>query len=95
MRFHRDVTTAIGVVLLFSAAAGFAQEHFDVVSIKPVRSAPNGLRLSQDAGRIHYVAASFRELVARAYRQKDQDVEGPAWIDGMRFDVDATYPNAI
>jgi uncharacterized protein (TIGR03435 family) len=75
MRFYRSVTTAIAAILLLSAATGSAQEHFDVVSIKPVRSAPNGLRLSQDAGRIPKM---LQRLLTQPFRLRAHLAEKPA-----------------
>jgi uncharacterized protein (TIGR03435 family) len=47
---------------------------------------------STDPGRVTYTGVNLKSLVARAYGVKEFQVEGPAWLEGERYDVIATIP---
>jgi len=71
---------------------------FEVASIKaPAPSSPDQIRMSisNDPGRIHYSNLALRDLISMAYRVKTYQVEGPAWIDNTRFEVDAKLPDGV
>ena len=69
--------------------------HFEVVSVKPV---PPGTGLgfyggpgSSDPERVHYAAASVRDLISDALHVGREVISGPAWLDS-RYEVDAKIP---
>jgi len=75
---------------------------FDAASIKPF-VAPGGRGTflfaggrggpgSSDPGRIHYPSVTLRNLLTIAYDVKDFQISGPGFLDGERFDVQATMP---
>jgi uncharacterized protein (TIGR03435 family) len=79
--------------LFFLGAIAAAQPRFEAASVKPAGAALHaGRRIWETPGRIHYTAVSLRELIMRAYRRKDYQVETPGWMDAEGFDIDATFP---
>jgi uncharacterized protein (TIGR03435 family) len=80
-----------GIVCL--AASTFAQEVFDVASVKPNRSGSTEIFFNiLPDGHYRAVNATVREIIRSAYGfdyQMFQIVDGPAWIDTERFDIDA------
>lgn len=92
---QRLTLTLAACSLLFGIAGESRAEdpRFEVASVKPAAPGPRfGIRLKESPGRIHYVSASLRELILRAYRRKDYQVETPGWMNSELFDIDATYP---
>jgi uncharacterized protein (TIGR03435 family) len=87
----------LGLAIVASSAL-FAQPaatpRFEVASVK--RAEPNpGVTpcLCEPAGKIAYKLAPMRLIIERAYNVKSSpQVEGPAWLDGERYDVDAALP---
>lgn len=83
--------------LAFGQAAG-AKPAFEVASIK--RSAPadrargmmRGGPGTDDPGRITYINAPLRLILLMAYRLRNDQLEGPAWIDSERYDIAANVP---
>ncbi len=66
--------------------------RFDVASVKSAAAGPHfGLRFKESPGRIHYSAVSLRELIVRAYRRKDYQVDAPGWMASEYYDVEATF----
>jgi len=97
--------SAAPVLAMALATAAFAQTEtpspeFEAASVKVSAPLPNGVRMvrigggpdSSDPGRITYSGVNLKSLVARAYGVKEYQVEGPAWLDGERYDVIATIP---
>jgi uncharacterized protein (TIGR03435 family) len=89
------------LVLLFSfAAAAFGQAADTVPKFEAadVRAGTNGffegaVRARVEGERYVVRSATMVDLVAAAYGVKDSDVvDGPAWLEMDRFDVDAKLP---
>jgi uncharacterized protein (TIGR03435 family) len=85
--------------LLVLCCLAFAQQPaklaFEVVSIKPSElQAMNQLRMtrSSDPGRARFGAFSLKDYIRIAYRVKDFQVQGPDWMDNVRFDVEGKFP---
>jgi uncharacterized protein (TIGR03435 family) len=87
------------------AISSFAQTEapapeFEAASVKVSPPPQNGVMMfrmgggpdSSDPGRITYTGVNLKDLVARAYGVKEYQVEGPAWLEGERYDVIATIP---
>jgi uncharacterized protein (TIGR03435 family) len=69
--------------------------EFEVASVKPIGpEVRSGIDIKIfPGGRMVATAASFQQLVAGAYGGLQlYQVEGPAWITGTRFNVEATAP---
>ena len=94
-----QTTLRIAVVLLFCGMA-FGQQpagklEFEVASIKPSEPQPMGMMKimqSTDAGMARFSGVSLQDLIRRAYRVKDFQIEGPDWINNARFDLVAKLP---
>jgi uncharacterized protein (TIGR03435 family) len=92
---------------LFSASLAYGQDKsltFEVASVKPaVPPTPNGRGMvmfrgpsggpgTKDPGRINYPNMSLKNLLMTAYDVKNYQIDGPAWLDTERFDINATMP---
>jgi len=78
---------------------GAAGPEFEVATIKlaqPITAQAMAGKLrvgiKLDAGRLDAGSMSLEDLIRYAYRVKQFQVSGPAWISGDRFDVVATLP---
>jgi uncharacterized protein (TIGR03435 family) len=76
------------------APAALCQE-FEVVSVKPNKSISYDSGITTNRGRLVVTNASLRRLIVSAYGVEDYQVEGPDWLDSERFDVSATFPEAL
>jgi uncharacterized protein (TIGR03435 family) len=82
--------------ILMTAVASAAQcQEFEVVSVKPNRSISNSSGFRTDQGRLMATNVSLRGLIVRGYGVPDYQVEGPDWLSSERFDVAATFPEAL
>jgi uncharacterized protein (TIGR03435 family) len=82
-------------VLTVSCACLVLGQEFEVVSVKPNKSASNGSHTHSDQGRMTATNVSLKSLIMRAYALKDYQVEGPDWLPSERFDVVAKFPEAL
>lgn len=95
----KHIRTAAGLLVLLSAAA-FGQNAapppaFEVASIKPAPPPSGGgirIMLGGDAGRIDYSNVSLRDVMREAYQVKDFQINGPDWLNSVRFDITAKIP---
>jgi len=89
------ILVALGVAQVLSA------QKFDVASVRPSPPADPtnasrvdvGVHVNRDQVRI--AALSVRDLIAWAYQVKAYQITGPDWINGERFDVNATIPAGV
>jgi len=68
---------------------------FEVASIKAAPPPTDGRimsRTSADKGRITFSNVSLMMLITTAYKIKEHQVEGPAWLYSERYDVTAKFP---
>jgi Protein of unknown function (DUF3738) len=86
----------LGLYLMASSAlfAQRAASRFDVASVKRATADPGVTPgLYEPEGRVAYRLAPMRLIIERAYNLKSSpQVEGPDWLDGERYDIDATLP---
>ena len=92
--------TRLPLAAVLCVSAAFAQSprpEFEVASIKPsgnIQEHVNvGLKL--DGAQVHAAQMSLKDYVQIAYRVKFYQVEGPDWIAGARFDIDAKIPEGV
>jgi len=84
------------VCMLMAAFAGTAPgQEFEVVSVKPNKSADNSSHTNSDQGRLTATNVSLRSLIVMAYGVKDYQVEGPDWLRSEHFDLAAKFPEAL
>jgi uncharacterized protein (TIGR03435 family) len=79
-------------LVLAAAASGAA---FDVASVKANASGLNDGSIEQSVSRITVRNETLRGIVFFAYGLawgRDYALSGPAWLDGEKFDIVATYP---
>ncbi|MDP9172023.1 MAG: TIGR03435 family protein [Acidobacteriota bacterium] len=70
-------------------------QEFEVVSIKPNKSAVNGSDSDSDQGRFTATSLSLRNMIVTAYGLKDFQVQGPAWLGSEHFDIIAKFPEGL
>ena len=75
-----------------------AFQTFDAASVKPVPTAPqkyvapSGGPGTKDPSRIRYPYTTLKTLLMAAYDVQAFQIDGPAWLDSERYEVDATLP---
>jgi uncharacterized protein (TIGR03435 family) len=83
------------IFALLLAAPLFAQQQFEVASIKPFDPSAPGQVLAGmhvDGAQIRAAGLSLRDLLAIAYKIKATLISGPDWTASERFDISATLP---
>ncbi len=73
-------------------AAGAPDENGMVIVRKQPGAFRSGGPGTNDPGRIHYPNTILRSLLVEAYGAARFQIQGPAWLDEDRFDIDATMP---
>jgi uncharacterized protein (TIGR03435 family) len=91
----RAISTAIVAVLV--PAAGWAQPQnprpvYEAASVKPNTSGTNNSSSKGSKGQIAMVNQTLKRLIERAYSVMPLQVSGPSWMENLRFDVIAKYP---
>ena len=86
------ILTAFAIAFCVAVETSADEPRFEDASVKPAAGPHPGIRFKESPGRVHYTGVSLTELVARAYRRKEYQVEAPGWMDSEFFDIDATYP---
>jgi uncharacterized protein (TIGR03435 family) len=82
------------ILTMAFASLALCQE-FEVVSVKPNKSTSYDSSVTTDRGRLMAGNVSLKGLIEGAYGVQDYQVEGPDWISSDRFDVSATFPEAL
>ncbi|MEP6714415.1 MAG: TIGR03435 family protein [Terriglobia bacterium] len=70
-------------------------QEFEVVAIKPSKSTRIGSYSDSDQGRFTGTNLSLKRLITTAYQLRDYQVQDPAWLDSVRFDITAKFPAAL
>src|ERR1700709_606163 len=83
------------LTLLAAFAGASLCQEFEVVSIRPSKSAENGSDSEGGQGRFTGTNLSLKSLITTAYQLRDYQVQGPAWLDSERFDIAAKFPEAL
>lgn len=68
---------------------------FEVAAIKPFDPDPSRQMwtgMTADAGMVHYTNITLRACIRAAYRARDFQINGPAWMDDARFEITAKLP---
>lgn len=88
---------AVAISFLLSAVCAFSQARFDVASIKPSKLSGEGRNrenVTANPGTLTMHNLSLRSALQWAYRMKEYQVSGPAWIGDERFDISAKAADA-
>lgn len=87
---------ALRVSLFLALASVACAQTFDAASVKaavPGRFGMRGGPGSADPGRITYFNVTLKDVLTKAYRVDGYQVEGPASLEGTRYDILATVPS--
>lgn len=78
-------------ILLILAPGSFAQQTFEVASIKPNAANDNSVMLRmQPGGRFTATGITLRQLIGQAFNVRDFQISGgPGWIASDRYDINA------
>jgi len=94
------IAAALGAVALNvglhaqATAASSELPRFDVTSVKEHRENDRIIFSQAQHGRVTLVGHSLRTLIQSAYQvQEFQIIDGPDWLDSVRFNITATYPD--
>ncbi len=87
---------ALTGIFALSLPAQSVRPVFEVVSIKPLgdfrpRTGPS----RSDPGRVSYPSINLRLLVMQAYGVRNDQINGPSWIDDQFYDVEAKIPEGV
>lgn len=98
----RSIAWFTASVLVACAAAAQAADHpaFEVASVKPSPPIPPRTYLgparggpgTADPGQITWTWARFIDLLTTAYDVKPYQINGPAWINTERYDIQVKLP---
>jgi uncharacterized protein (TIGR03435 family) len=88
-------------VCLYCISSGLARQStdkpaFEVVAIHPSDpnvNNPTWIGMSADAGIVHYTNITLRDCIRGAYRVRDFQIQGPAWMNDLRFEITAKIPS--
>jgi uncharacterized protein (TIGR03435 family) len=69
-----------------------ARPAFEAAFIKVNTIGNNGSRSHETTGQLVMVNQSLKRLIERAYNAKPFQVTGPEWLENVRFDITAKYP---
>ena len=90
--------SVIPAVLLSAAAVAQTAPprlEFEVASIKPSPPPAAGQVLAGikiDGAQLHSRSLALRDYIQSAYKVKNYQVEGPAWLGSERYEIDAKLP---
>lgn len=88
-------------VLALAAGLGLGQDQpvrleFEVASVRPAPSVDttHGVSFGRriDGALLRFTQASLRDFLRIAFRVRDYQIEAPAWIASLRYDVGAKLP---
>jgi uncharacterized protein (TIGR03435 family) len=74
--------------------AGLFCQSFEVASVKPSKSTTGRVTIANDPGRISYSNIMLRRVLLTAYDIKPYQLVGPEWLDTLRFDIEAKFPES-
>jgi hypothetical protein len=86
-------------VLVLAAVSVAQSQEFEVASVRQSKAhgaaAFTGGPGSPDPGQITIVNTPLRAILMSIYRVKASQIEGPAWLDDVRYDIVAKLPDGI
>ena len=96
LRFARPSKNWHGVaVAVLASCLGFGQTtwKFEVASVKPADPAgPRGPSSTINPGLVNFRNTNLKNLLMRAHKLRNYQVQGPGWIEVERYDVAAKIP---
>jgi uncharacterized protein (TIGR03435 family) len=94
----RTVVTVSFSVLAAGHLCAQTPHEFEVATIKPAPPQTEGrtsTRMSSntDTGRLTYSNVNLKEVIGKAYKVQQYQINGPDWFEIDRFDVVARFPS--
>src|SRR5205814_1780780 len=92
------ISRAAAIGFFLAAVCAFSQARFDVASIKPSRLSGEGRNREStvaNPGTLTMHNVSLRSALQWAYRMKEYQVTGPAWIGDERYDISAKAADPV
>lgn len=88
------MVTLMGLaVTLLTAQSPSAK--FEVASIKAVALGSGHVGMKINAARVDIAYWSVRQLILRAYEIPSYRLDGPEWLNDIRFDIAAKIPEGV
>ncbi|HEY7389510.1 MAG TPA: TIGR03435 family protein [Bryobacteraceae bacterium] len=94
MKFRAVCADLVFLGIAF-AQQGTNKPAFEVASIKqydPNSSEQMWTGMSADGGMVRFTNISLKECIRAAYRVRDFQIQGPAWLSDTRFEITAKLP---
>ena len=89
MRRPWQIALAVAACCL---AFGQTAWKFEVASVKPAPVDQRGVSATIDPAMVNFRNNNLKNLLMRAYRLRNYQVQGPGWLDSERYDVVAKVP---
>ena len=92
------IPRAAAISLLLSAACAFGQARFEVASVRPSKVSGEGRyreAITANPGTLIMINVSLKSALQWAYRMKEYQVSGPAWIGDERCDISAKAADRV
>jgi len=86
------ISRAVAISFFLSAACIFPQARFEVASVKPSKLSGEGRNreiTTATPGTLTMHNVSLKSALQWAYRMKEYQVSGPAWLGDERYDISA------
>ncbi len=85
------------VILISAALWSASAQEFEVASVKPAHSETGRFTMTGgpgtgDPGRISYTNIPLRRVLLDAFDLKNYQLNGPDWLDTLRYDITARVP---
>src|ERR1700722_11097888 len=83
-------------ILAAATLFGQARPEFEVASIHPTGPTQDGqlsVGVHIDGAMVIIHAYSLRDYIQDAYKVRDYQISGPDWLDSVKFDVNAKFPD--
>jgi len=90
------VKLIFSTIFVSAVLFGQTQPEFEVASIKPSSTAPEGqfnLGVHIDGAQVRVTYFSMKDYVLMAYGMKNYQFSGPDWMTSARFDLSAKLPD--
>jgi uncharacterized protein (TIGR03435 family) len=86
----------VGVFACAFLLSGQTHPEFDVATIKPAAPSTDGrthVRMSTDTdtGKLIYSNVNLKEVIGKAWKVQQYQINGPAWLGSDRFDIIARF----
>ena len=93
----QNLLVASCAVFVVGHLYGQAPAEFEVVTIKPAPPQSDGrtdTRMSSntDTGKLTYSNVNLKQVIGKAYKVQQNQIDGPDWFETDRFDIVARFP---